>query len=384
MKLFGFVLILLLIFISLIGCNGNTLDVENPLETDQDGESSGTEPVVTIDLNGPENAQSSDEIKIFTIGFLEFYFDMQLSAALEVLDNCDIEYETGDDTSTIRSWAGTCVAAKGLSLYFDIDEKLHEIRISGEQKTNLPVKIGDLVSDITNDLGETEEFYSPEYPPGAVATLSSEYDMGSYYLRTVFAGERIPPENYAVWEIFVSKYSRQEYENTQKSAKLALTNTDGSKAELYIGMTKKDAVETLEMNGIPYEQSENVSNLVNGEMLLGQGPTVEDDAFEGYSFSIYFDWNGRISTVYAMGSGVYTSKGLATNDYFKKGSQKTDMIAMYGEDYYERPLENEDYHIYRYKEESQYLYVCTSIYDSAKEEITGLYISRYTGARALK
>lgn len=119
-------------------------------------------------------------------------------------------------------------------------------------------------------------------------------------------------------------------------------------------------------------------------MLLGQGPTSENDAFEGYSFSIYFDWNDKISTVYAFGSGVYTSKGFTSGDYYADGDDKADMLKMYGEDYSERPLEYEDYHVYRYNEADQYLYICTSIFEGEDEQVTGLYISRYTGTRALK
>ncbi len=386
MKTFNIVLIMLLIFISFTGCTSADIKLEEANQSSISEEETRTSqtPDVTVDFEGPETEQNQEQGDVITVDCMEFYFDMQMSKAIEVLENCEIKYEISDDMSTIRSWAGTCINSKGLSLYFDIEEKLHEIRISGEQKTNLPVKIGDLVSDITNDLGEEEQFYSPEYPPGAVATLSSEYDLNGYFLRTVFAGERIPSENYAVWEIFVSKYSMEQYQDTKNNAKLLLVNKNGDKAELYIGMSRKDAVEVLEQRGIPNEPSENVSNLISGEMLLGQSTTSENDTFEGYSFSIYFDWNDRISTVYATGSGVYTSKGLTSGDFYSVGDDKEKMIELYGEDFYERPLGSEDYHIYRYKEAEQYLYICESIYPEENEQVTGIYISRYTGARALK
>ena len=387
MKTFNFVLIMLLIFISFAGCTNADIKLEEIQKSSiYEAEATGTSqaPDAAVDSDEPEAGQEQEQENIITVDCMEFYFDMQMSSAIDVLKSCEVEYEIGDDMSTIRSWAGTCIKAKGLSLYFDIEEKLHEICISGEQKTNLPVKIGDLVSDITNDLGEEEQFYSPEYPPGAVATLSSEYDLNGYFLRTVFAGERIPSENYAVWEIFVSKYSMEQYQDTKNSAKLLLVSKDGETAELYIGMPRKDVVEALKQKGIPNEPSENVSNLINGEMLLGQGPTFEDDAFEGYSFSIYFDWNDKISTVYAIGSGIYTSIGLVSGDYYANGDDKEKMIKLYGEDFYEKPLEYDDYHVYRYKEAEQYLYICTSIYPEEDEQVTGIYISRYTGARALK
>ena len=40
----------------------------------------------------------------------------------------------------------------------------------------------------------------------------------------------------------------------------------------------------------------------------------------------------------ATGSGIYTTKGLASGDYYAVGDDNKGMIKLYGEDYYERPL----------------------------------------------
>ena len=169
MKIFNMVLIILLIFMSFTGCTDSAdmaEETQNSSMSQADAEKTGLAPEVTVDLEGPEFEQDQEQNSIITIDCMEFYFDMQMDTALEVLENCAVEYEISDDMSTVRSWAGTCIAAKGLSLYFDIDEKLHEIRISVEQKTNLPVKIGDLVSDITNDLGEKRTVLQPGISAG--------------------------------------------------------------------------------------------------------------------------------------------------------------------------------------------------------------------------
>lgn len=387
MKIVYWLLIILLLVTICTGCDERIIRVEkssnvstekpNQLPSDQNLEIPSSTIVPTVN-HGEE--QFIFTIKDHTVGFS---FDMQMSEAQEVLDNAGLEYRVTGDVSTIRSWAGYRISINGMWFTFDIEKRLHEINISPEEiQTNIPIKIGDLVSDMTEEYGETEEFDSPSYPRGAVAVLSCEYELNGYYVRPVYGGERILYEEFKVWEINVSKYSKDMYEENPNPAKLIFTNKKGEQADFYIGMTREDAVSTLSGLGISFRESENVSNLISGDVILGAEPTHVNDAFEGYCYDIYFDINDRICTVDTLGSGVFTSMGLKAQDPLNGGGDDKDtMTELHGDVFYERPMSNENYHVYRYVEGNQYLYVCIDTFGEGREGIIGFYISRYTGTR---
>lgn len=387
MKKVYWLLVILMLVTICMGCDKRVVNIEksyniltensgqSPSKQDSEIPSSAIIPTVN---NGEE--QFIFTIKDRTIGFS---FDMHLSEAQKVLDNAGLEYRVTDDCSKIRSWAGYRICMNGIWFTFDIEKKLHEINFSPEEiKTNIPIKIGDLVSDMTEEYGKTEEFDSPSHPRGAVAVLSCEYELNGYYVRPVYGGERILYEEFSVWEINVSKYSKKMYEENPNPAKLIFTNKMGEKADFYIGMTREDAVSTLRQLGISFRESENVCNLISGDVILGAGPTHDNDAFEGYCYDIYFDMNDRICTVNSLGSGVFTSMGLKAQDPLNGGGDDRDaMTKLHGDVYYERPMSNKNYHVYRYVEDNQYLYVCIDNSVGDSEAIIGFYISRYTGTR---
>lgn len=358
-----------------------TGDISKPTPQTADDGSDITEPTpnipdetLPIDKN---EAQFMFRIEGRTIGF---DFDMQMDDAQAVLDDAGFKYHIANDASTIRSWTGWCLQMKGLWLVFDADKRLHEIHLGLPYETNIPIKIGDMVTDMMKTQGEAEWFDCPEMPSGAVSVLSCEYEMDGYYVRPVFAGERVSSDEYKVWEIYISKYSKEVYEDRSNAATLTLTGVGGESALFYIGMTRQDALDALERLGIGYRES--TYGIISGDVILGEGPTFENDAFEGYCFSLYFDWNDRVCTVDASGSGVWTSAGLRAMDWLKGGGDdKEKMLSLYGEDYYERPMSYSDTHYYRYREGDQYVYICTHDFGDGKEAVTGFYVSRYTGVR---
>lgn len=384
MRIVYWLLIILLLVTVCTGCDTRVINVEKSsnASTEEPGQLPSLEipssTIVPTDNHGEE--QFIFTIKDHTIGFS---FDMLLNEVQEALDNAGLEYIVTDDVSKIRSWAGYRISMNGMWITFDIQKRLHEINISPEEiKTNIPIKIGDLVSNMTEEYGRTEEFDSPGHPGGAVAVLSCEYELNGYYVRPVFGGERIPYEEFTVWEINVSKYSKDIYEENLNPAKLIFTNKTGEQADFYIGMTREDAVSTLRQLGISFRESENVGNLISGDVILGAGPTHDNDAFEGYCYDIYFDINDRICTVDTLGSGVLTSMGLKAQGPLNGGGDDKDaMTGLYGNVFYERPMSNENYHVYRYVEGNQYLYVCVDNSEDDSEAIIGFYISRYTGTR---